>query len=511
MRTYSQARAVIVLVATTLAFTVCVAVWMMYGVLITFLVDTGVYRWDRLEIGWLIGTPVLSGAVLSLPAGVLTDRFGGRAVMTVLLLATSIPVFFIGQAESYAHFLLAGLGVGMSGASFAVGAGYVSLWFRPERQGLVLGLFGIGLVGAALTNLIQPWLLDALTRDGTSPHLWRLMPAYYSVALIVTAAVFWLSTADRRIGEADGKSLVAYLAPLRLARVWRFGLYYSFVFGGFVALSQWLLPYYVNVYSTSVATAGALAAAFALSAAVVRALGGWLSDRVGARRVLTWALTSSLVVLILLLPPRVDLQAPGPGIAAVREGTVTFVSPTEVVVGEDRYLLQQTGGDAKEVSFSIHDAEESFLLLPTATFRQIPVVRRGDKVAKGQLLVQGVTHVYFQANRWIFTALVLVLGIAMGLGSGAVLKLVPSYFPEGVGVVSGAVAMLGTLGGFVYPILFGHLLNVTGIWTTNWLLLAGVALVCRLWFRATVRRVGSTARPSGARLFHGSAVDHAAT
>jgi NNP family nitrate/nitrite transporter-like MFS transporter len=139
------------------------------------------------------------------------------------------------------------------------------------------------------------------------------------------------------------------------------------------------------------------------------------------------------------------------------------------------------------------------------------VVRRGDKVAKGQLLVQGVTHVYFQANRWIFTALVLVLGIAMGLGSGAVLKLVPSYFPEGVGVVSGAVAMLGTLGGFVYPILFGHLLNVTGIWTTNWLLLAGVALVCRLWFRATVRRVGSTARPSGDRLFHGSAVDHAAT
>jgi NNP family nitrate/nitrite transporter-like MFS transporter len=482
-------RATIALAASTLAFTTCFAVWMMYGVLITFLVDTRVYTWNRAELGWLIGTPVLTGAILSIPAGVLTDRYGGRAVMTSLLLATSFPVFLVGQADTYWELLAAGLGVGMSGASFAVGVGYVSLWFRPERQGLVLGLFGLGIVGAAFTNLLQPRLLDTLTRDGTSPHLWRLMPQYYAAFLIVTAAVFWLSTSDRRIGSTGGRSLRESLAPLAHARVWRFGLYYSFMFGGFVALSQWLIPYYVNVYSTSVATAGVWAAAFVLTAAAVRAFGGWISDRLGARTVLTWALASSVVLLVLLLPPRVDVEAPGQGIVAIREGTVGFVSSSEVVVGDDTYPLQQTNTTTEPSSFGIHHTEESFLLLPTASLRQIPVVRRGDRVAKGQLLAKGVTHVYFQANRWIFTALVLLLGLAMGLGSGAVFKLIPSYFPEGVGMVGGAVAMLGTLGGFMYPIVFGYLLDVSGIWTTSWLLLAGVALVCLFWLRATVRRI----------------------
>lgn len=492
---WAEARAISVLIASTLAFTVCFAVWMMYGVLVTFLVDSGVYSWDQPALGWLIGTPILTGAILRLPAGVLTDRFGGRAVMIALLLLTSIPVFFVGQTSTYGQLLLAGLGVGLSGASFAVGVAYVSLWFPPERQGVVLGVFGMGTAGAALTNYLATRILDALTGDGMSPAAWRMLPQYYAAALVITAAVFWLCTYPRTAAAARRQSLGERLAPLRLARVWRFGLYYALMFGGFVALSQWLLLYYVNVYSTSVATAGLLAAAFSLPSGVVRALGGWVSDRVGARRVLFWALGSSLALLVLLFPPRVELQAPGQGIVAARAGTVSSVSGSEVVVDGNYYVLQQPDGTAARLRFGIHHDSEGFLFLPTASFHQVPVVRRGDQVAKGQLLARGVTEVYFQANQWIFTTFVLLLGMTMGLGSGAVFKLIPAYFPDRVGVVGGAVGMLGALGGFVYPILFGYLLSTSGIWTTCWMLLAAVALVSLLWLQASVRRMGSPAAP----------------
>ncbi|MCC6850264.1 MAG: MFS transporter [Deltaproteobacteria bacterium] len=485
----AEARAIRVLIATTLAFTVCFAVWMMYGVLVTFLVDAGVYDWSQAELGWLIGTPVLTGAILRLPAGVLTDRFGGRVVMTGLLLLTSVPVYFVSHTNSYTQMLVAGLGVGLSGASFAVGVGYVSLWFRPERQGMVLGVFGMGNTGAALTNMIAPRILDALTRGGTSLDAWRMLPKFYAAMLVVTAIAFWLCTDAKKIEGAKGQSLSERLAPLRLVRVWRFGLYYAFMFGSFVALSQWLLPYYVNVYSTSVATAGLLAAVFSLPSGVVRVLGGWASDKVGARTVLFWTLGASLVLLALLFPPRVELQAPGQGIIAARAGTVSSVSDHEVVVDDDRYVLEQAESSAAQVRFGIHHDSEGFLFLPTASFHQTPIVRKGDQVVKGQLLVRGVTRVYFQANRLIFTTLVLLLGVTMGLGSAAVFKLIPSYFPENVGVVGGAVGTLGALGGFVFPIFFGYLLAASGIWTTNWMLLAVVAIVCLVWLRVTVQRL----------------------
>ena len=279
--------------------------------------------------------------------------------------------------------------------------------------------------------------------------------------------------------------------------MWRFGLYYAFTFGSFVALSQWLMPYYVNVYSTSVATAGFLAAAFSLPSGVVRALGGWVSDRVGPRTVLYWTLGSSVALLALLSPPRMEVQAPGQGVMADRPGTVTAASDREVVVGADRYVLQQVGESAAQIRVGIHQDQdkEGFHLLPTASFRQMPIVEVGARVAKGQLLARGVTQVYFQANKWIFTALVLLVGVMMGLGSGAVFKHIPSYFPGRVGVVGGIVGVLGGLGGFAEPILFGYLLAATGIWTSCWIFLAVFAIVCLVWMHAVIRRMMHAREP----------------
>ena len=151
----------------TSAFTVCFMAWMLNGVLITYLVDNGVQRWDPAEMGWLIGIPVLSGSIFRLPAGLATDKWGGRVVFTVLLLISAAAMYVVSWCNSYWEFFFAGLGFGLCGTSFAIGIAYTSVWFPKERQGLALGIFGAGNAGAALTSFGAPWVLRWLT-DGNA-------------------------------------------------------------------------------------------------------------------------------------------------------------------------------------------------------------------------------------------------------------------------------------------------------------------------------------------------------
>ena len=135
-----RAKAIQVLTMNTLAFTFCFACWMLNGVLVTFLVENGIFNFTESQIGWLIGIPVLTGSLMRLPVGILTDRFGGRPVFTLLMLISAIPMYLLSQVETYAGFLLASLGFGLVGGSFAVGIAYTSVWFSKERQGTALGL-----------------------------------------------------------------------------------------------------------------------------------------------------------------------------------------------------------------------------------------------------------------------------------------------------------------------------------------------------------------------------------
>ena len=116
-----QKQAHFVLAASTLSFTICFAVWMMNGVLITFLVESGLYTFSKSQMGWLIGIPVLSGALLRLPAGLLTDRFGGRPVFATMMLFTAAAVFLDSFADSFWSFLLGGFCFGFAGSTFAIG------------------------------------------------------------------------------------------------------------------------------------------------------------------------------------------------------------------------------------------------------------------------------------------------------------------------------------------------------------------------------------------------------
>lgn len=304
----------------------------------------------------------------------------------------------------------------------------------------------------------------------------------YAGALVLVALAYWLLT--RSTLPERSLTLAQRLEPLLHVRVWRFGLYYFVVFGGFVALSQWLIPYYVNAYGATVATAGALAALFSLPSSLVRALGGWLSDRWGARSVMYWVLGVSLVGFVLLMVPRMDIRSPGRGILAEESGIVASVGNGTVEVGSKRYELLNSQGDRPGVM-----DDDKLLVWPTFTFAQVPVVSSGDTVQKRQLLARGITHVYFQANMWIFTGLVLLVALSLGIGMGAVYKFIPEYYPGQVGVVGGIVGVLGGLGGFVYPILFGMALDRTGIWTTVWMQMFVITAGAYLWLHLTVRKI----------------------
>jgi len=177
-----------------------------------------------------------------------------------------------------------------------------------------------------------------------------------------------------------------------------------------------------------------------------------------------------------------DLESPGKGIMAQRSGTVTAASETEIRVDDRTYLLVQ----APETTVF---GDDKTLILPVSHTWQVPAVEVGEIVAKKQLLARGVTHIYFQANVWIFTVLVFLIGIAMGIGKAAVYKYIPDYFPNDVGVVGGMVGVLGGLGGFVCPILFGFLLESLGLWTTTWMFLLGISLACLIWLNVVVRRI----------------------
>lgn len=486
-----KGKALSVLVLNTVAFTVCFACWMVNAVLVTFLVENHVFDWSDSEIGWLIGIPVLSGAILRLPVGILTDKYGGRVVYPTVMIVSALGMYSLHAAQTYSAYFLSSFCLGVAGTSFAVGIAYTSVWFKKEHQGTALGIFGAGNAGTALTLMGAPSLLKWLTNNGENLEGWRTLPILYSAALVVMSIVFVIFTFPKKADNSHIKGFMDRLAPLRHLRVWRFGLYYFLVFGGFVALSGWLVPYYVNAYTMSVASAGFMASIFSLPSGLIRALGGYWSDKVGARYVMYWVLGVCLVCSFLLNVPRMDIESPGRGVMAIKGGVVESVSDTSLVVSGKTYPLKSKEGQV------LNEDEKSrgALIWPTYGSWQEPVVRLGDQVTKKQLLARGVTHIYFQANVWVFTGLVFMVGIMMGLGMAAVYKHIPDYFPNEVGVVGGIVGVLGGLGGFFCPILFGYLLEFTGIWTTCWMFFTILTAVCLGWMHIVIARMLREAAP----------------
>jgi MFS transporter, NNP family, nitrate/nitrite transporter len=471
-----------ILFLNTLAFTVCFACWTLNGVLVTFLVDNGIFKWNVVQVGWLLGIPILTGSIMRLPLGILTDKFGGKYVFSILLLLCSIPLFLLPLANSFFMFAVLSFFFGMVGTSFAVGIGFTSVWYPKEWQGRALGIFGMGNAGAAITTFMAPSLLNQFSIDNPQ-NGWKLLPILYGIALVVIGIIFLVFTKNKKV-EGPAKSVSKMLGSLKNTRVWRFGAYYFLVFGCFVAYSQWLLPNFMNVYQTSLVMGGMFATMFSLPSGVIRAFGGYLSDKYGARKVMYWVLGSSVVLSAMLMIPKMDITTAGPGVMAPKKGTITSISNSLVKIG-DKELPINT-----KVEKPLENT-----ILPTSNSWQEVVVSQNQEVKKKELIAKGVTAIHFSANMWIYLILVVLIGISWGIGKAAVYKHIPEYFPTEVGVVGGMVGMIGGLGGFFCPIIFGYLLTTTGFWSSSWIFILLLSLACLIWMHITVTKIMNEKQP----------------
>ena len=285
---------------STFAFTVCFAVWTIFSIIGVKI--KGELGLSDTQFGLLVATPVLTGSISRIFLGVWTEQFGGRIIFPLQMLITAVAVWLLTSVQSYPVFLLAALGLGLAGGSFIVGVAYTSRWFEKERQGTALGIFGAGNVGAAVTNFAAPFLVVALGWEGTA--------RVYAIVLAITAVLFYLLAKTDPVHEGRRKSgegpvsTGQQLEPLKNMQVWRFATYYFFVFGAFVALASFLPRYYVGAYGLELTTAGVFAGLYSLPGSVFRALGGWMSDKWGARFVMYLTFIVSLAVLFVMSYPQ---------------------------------------------------------------------------------------------------------------------------------------------------------------------------------------------------------------
>ena len=412
-----KSQALSVLIVSTLAFTVCFMVWMMFGVI--GIPIKKALNLNATEFGLLAAMPVLTGSLVRVPLGMWTDKLGGRIVMFTLMLLCVVPIYLISHATLYWHYLVLGLFVGVAGGSFSVGTPYVARWFPKNRQGFAMGVYGAGNSGAAVNKFVAPALMVAFG--------WAVVPQVYAVVMLAAALLFWFFSYQDPAHLVDSKiTWREQLAALKDPKVWKLCQFYSIVFGGYVAMSLWMVQYYVGEYGFDIRAAALLAACFSLPGGVLRALGGWLSDKYGAHSVTWWVLWVSWICLFILSYP--------------------------------------------QTSFTI-------------------------------LTANGDTTFHVGLNVWVFTALMFVLGIAWAFGKASVFKYIADDYPANIGVISGVVGLAGGLGGFVLPILFGVLMDVTGIRSSAFMLLYGVVWVSLIWMYFTeVRRaavVGDRARSLG--------------
>ena len=293
--------------ANTIAFTVCFAVWTIFSIIgVQIKEDMGL---SDTQFSLLIGTPILTGSLIRLVLGIWADQYGGRPIFFMVMVSSAAFTWMLTYADTYIMLLLTALGVGIAGGSFVVGISYLSKWYSKERQGTALGVYGMGNIGAAVTKFIAPFVMVA--------YGWHTVAQVWAAALFIIAFVYWFVTKDepdlveRRKTGTKPKSMAMALAPLKKLQVWRFSLYYFFVFGAFVALALWLPRYYVGAYGMDIKQAGMLAAAFSVAGSLFRAVGGYLSDTYGARKVMYWTFSVCVICCFLLSYPATDYVVHG--------------------------------------------------------------------------------------------------------------------------------------------------------------------------------------------------------
>ena len=356
---------------STLSFALCFAMWGLIGAFGPIFRQN--FSLSGTQAALLVVVPVLLGSIARIPAGMLTDRFGGRIVFSFLMVLVALAAAIVPSASSYESLLLGAFFLGLAGSSFAVGVGYLSGWTTPERQGSALGIYGLGTIGQSAAVFLGPLAAQSLG--------WQNVFYIGSVSLLIWGILFGMlaRNAPARKTPASISAMVRVLRTERLA--WTLSAFYFLTFGGFVALSVYLPLLLRDEFGLTLGDAGFRTAGFVVVAALMRPMGGWLSDRIGGSRVLS----------------------------AVFAGLIPFA-----------LLMSWTS------------------IVP-------------------------------------FTVGALGCAVLLGLGNGGVFKLVPQYFPNNTGLVTGLVGAMGGLGGFFPPLLLGAFRDQFGVIWPGFVLLAAVS------------------------------------
>jgi nitrate/nitrite transporter NarK len=365
----------------TISFTLSFAAWGLVGGLAS--VFTELYSLTASETAFLVAVPVLLGSLARLPMGMLTDRYGGRAMFTLLLVLSALACWLVPQTTSYRSLVAAAFFIGLAGSSFAIGVAFVSRWTPADRQGTALGLYGLGTAGQSVAVFGGPLIAGWMGWEATFRGMGLL--------LLIWAAVF-VALARNSSRTTAATTVSAMVRVLRHEpTAWLLGGFYFLTFGGFVAFSIYLPTLLRTQFSLSPADAGFRAAGFVVLATAMRPVGGWLADRIGGAQVMSWVLGGVALFALLMSWPA---------------------------------------------------------MMP-------------------------------------FTVGALGCAVLMGLGNGAVFKLVPERFPTQTGTVTGLVGALGGLGGFFPPLLLGAFRDTIGVLWPGFALLSATALA----LRAANRRV----------------------
>ncbi|MCQ6275248.1 NarK/NasA family nitrate transporter [Bacillus sp. V3B] len=360
---------------STIAMIVSFTVWSVFAPVATEIQK--VYQLSDLEKSILIATPVLLGSVMRIPMGILTDRYGGRKIYAVTMLLLIIPMVGAGFADSYSMLLFWALFIGMAGTTFAISIAYVSRWFPSEKQGLVLGIAGMGNLGSAVANFLIPTIYSSY---GLEWVFWS-----FAFAMGIMTIIFWIGTKEvQKISET--KTLKEALSVLKYKATWILSVFYCLTFGGFVTFSIYLPTLLYDLFQMTAVSAGIITALFVVIATFVRPVGGYLSDHFGAKRVLTFVFSGVLL---------------GGLSIALTLGNLTF-----------------------------------------------------------------------------FSISCMIIGIMLGIGNGAVFKMVPEVSSENIGSVTGIVGAVGGIGGFLPPIIIGFTKDMTGDYFLSFTLLSMFSLVC---------------------------------
>lgn len=251
----------------------------------------------------LVATPILVGSLGRIVTGPLTDRFGGRVMLIAVSLVAVGPVLGVGAAaaaKSFPLLLLCGFLLGLPGTIFAVGIPFANNWYEPARRGFATGVFGMGMVGTAVSAFFTPRFVRWFGLFTT--HV--IIAVLLALTALVGMAV--LRNAPYFVPNTD-PVLPKLKAAARLRVTWEMALLYAVVFGGFVAFSTYLPTYIKTIYGFSPVDAGARTAGFALAAVLARPVGGALADRIAPKYVVLASLAGvAVMALVAVFQPPPD-------------------------------------------------------------------------------------------------------------------------------------------------------------------------------------------------------------